>query len=246
MCALTERISMRMFVLFALTVVVTAACPAANYTGSLSYSNDTSYGFTALAINASTGWRKSSVLTWTVSNERSGAPNGFGWFYSYDIVADSFAPVAWVIETGEGFSAEHINLASVKVYDDGQLVTYNTSNISFGWFADADPIRRSMPDERYGMYWTATSPGGNNTKSTTITFWSSVAPVWGDMYSNCGGNGNRGWNSGFLTDNPQDAVSSGSVQNHVLTPGVIPEPATALLLALGGGITWLARMKQRW
>lgn len=28
--------------------------------------------------------------------------------------------------------------------------------------------------------------------------------------------------------------------------GVIPEPATAMLLALGGGLTWLIRMKQRW
>ena len=31
-----------------------------------------------------------------------------------------------------------------------------------------------------------------------------------------------------------------------VTPLAIPEPTTALLLALGGGVTWLLRLKQRW
>lgn len=224
--------TMRKLVLSVFTVFIASIGFCAVYTGSLSYSNDTSYGFSAEANNASTGWRKSSELTWTVSNEETGAPEGFNWFYSYDITADSFAPVAWMIETGEGFSASHIDLSSVNVYDDGELVDYETANISFGFFVDADPIRKSMPEGRYGMYWMATSPGGNNTKSTTITFWSNVAPTWGDLYSNCGGNGNRGWNSGFLTDNPLDAASSGSVLNHALTPGVIPEPTAMALIGL--------------
>jgi hypothetical protein len=220
--------------LSALTVFVASTAFCAVYTGSLAYSNDTSYGFSALANNASTGWRKSSVLTWNVSNEEANAPEGFNWFYSYSITTDSFAPVAWMIETGDGFSATHIDLSSVKVYDEGELVSFDTANISFGLFADADSVRRSMPEERYGMYWTATSPGGNNTKSTRITFWSNVAPAWGDLYSNCGGNGNRGWNSGFITDNPLDAASNGSVSNHLLTPGAIPEPTAMALISLSG------------
>lgn len=209
------------------------------WTGGLSYSNDVSYGFSALANNSSTGWRASSMLTWEVSDEEAGAPEGYDWFYSYTLETDSFAPVAWVIETGSGFSSNNIDLASVKVYDEGVLEPYDTSNISIGSFAEDGAVRRSMPAERYGMYWADTAEGGNNTKVTQITFWSDAAPGWGDLYANCGGNGNRGWNSGFTNTNPEVAASGGSVQNHVLAP--IPEPATISLIGISGLLALIIR-----
>ncbi|HKL22056.1 MAG TPA: PEP-CTERM sorting domain-containing protein [Tichowtungia sp.] len=210
------------------------------WTGSLSYSNDVSSGLSALGNNASTGWRKYSILDWKVSDEESGAPQGYDWFYSYTLEAEKFAPVRWVIETGSGFSSDNIDLASVEVYDEGVLTTYDsTNNISFGSFADDDDLRKNMPAERYGMFWEATSPGGQSTKITQITFWSDVAPQWGDLYANCGGNGNRGWNSGFTNANPDVAASSGSVQNHVLAP--IPEPATISLIGISGLLALIIR-----
>lgn len=223
--------SMKLWVFF---LFAPAIASAVSYSGSLAYSNLTSYGFYAENDHPqNNGWEDSSVLNWTVSNEQSGAPEGFDWFYSYKITVADFAPVRWVIETGNEFTASNIDLDSIKIYDsNNSLITYDPySKISFGAFsADTDGISL-MPAERYGMFWADTGTGGNNSQSTTITFWSDVAPAWGDLYANCGGNGNRGWNSGFEIDNPLDAASDGSVDNHVLTPGVIPEPAGVFMIS---------------
>ena len=46
----------------------------------------------------------------------------------------------------------------------------------------------------------------------------------------------NGWAYEKLADT---AIGAGAVES-------IPEPATAMLLAIGGGLVWLARLKQRW
>lgn len=236
---------MKIIKLWALFLLAPAIASAASYSGSLSYIDSTSHGFYAENDHPQdNGWQTSSALSWTVSNEESGAPDGFDWFYSYEITVDNFAPVRWVIETGNDFTASNIDLTSVKIYDsDNSQITYDpSSKISFGTFsADTEGIS-GMPTGRYGMFWDDTGTGGNNSQSTTITFWSDVAPVWGDLYSNCGGNGNRGWNSGFETDNPLDAAADGTIQNHVLTPGVIPEPSGVLMAsAVLAAAFWIRR-----
>jgi len=216
---------------FSAFFIFPAAVSAVSYSGSLSYPDGGFYAENDHPQN--NGWQDSSVLSWTVSKAESGAPDGFDWFYSYTLTVTSFAPVRWVIETGDGFTSGNIDLASVKIYDsNSNQIAYNASEkISFGNFSSDTEGVSMMPAGRYGMFWADTGTGGNNSQSTTVTFWSDIAPVWGDLYSNCGGNGNRGWNSGFLNANPLDVASNGSIDNHVLTPGVIPEPASVLLIS---------------
>ncbi|MBN1403438.1 MAG: PEP-CTERM sorting domain-containing protein [Opitutales bacterium] len=234
--------------LFAAPLMLAAyTANAAEYNGTLSYVNLVSSGFYAENDHPQeNGWEDSSVLTWLVSNEEAGAPSGYTWFYSYKITVADFAPVRWMIETGSGFNSSNIDLSSVKIYDSSSnLVAYDTANISFGNFSSSTTGLSSFPEERYGMFWAATGSGGNDSHETTLTFWSNVAPEWGDLYANCGGNGNRGWNSGFLTSTPLDAAASGSIQNHVLTPGTVPEPASVLLIALTGACGAIIRQRKR-
>jgi len=78
----------------------------------------------------------------------------------------------------------------------------------------------------------------------TISFDSDRDPVWGDFYAKCGavgGTQNTVWNEGFLDADPLAGPGDGSVLNHVLVPDTVPEPATALLMCLGG----LALLRKR-
>lgn len=230
---------------FSLSLILSwMTASGSQHTGNLSYSNDVSYGFDALALNDATGWRAYSDLSWTVSDEEAGAPAGFDWLYSYTIDTEKFAPVRWVIETGAGFTLDNIDPDTIQVAQEGTAIAYDPAvKLSFGTFESTGDSgdRRDMPGTRYGMFFDDTGAGGNNTTITTVTFWSDVAPAWGDLYANCGGNGNRGWNSGFTTLNPTDAASDGTILNHVLTPGVIPEPASAIMIGFGTGLIALIR-----
>ncbi len=205
------------------------------WTGSLSYVADVSYGFQADAANANNTWRASSQLTWTVTNEASGGPDGYAWLYTYTMEVADWAPRRMMIETSLAFTLDNIDLATVAFIVDGTPLAYDTAKISVGWHVPTTSPGtdfRDMPDTRYGLFFA--DSGANGDVSTTISFWSNAAPGWGDLYTNCGGNGNRGWNSGFLLDNPDNPPADGSISNHVLVPvgpiTPIPEPGTGLIL----------------
>lgn len=212
-------------------ILVASRGQGALYTGSLSYTNDVSYGFTANAAALANSWRRHSALSWTVSDEQADTPQGYDWFYSYTLDVFKFTPVTFMIETGTGFTAA--DLTGVALSFTGAASTNANFSYSVGWWekeGDAQgDFLREMPERTYGILFSNTSMGGQNSDgSVTISFWSKYGPAWADLYSNCGGNGNRGWNAGFSLEDPMDAPSIGSINNHVLTP--LPEPATTGLL----------------
>jgi hypothetical protein len=208
------------------------ASHAAVYTGSLSYVNDVKNGFQANASALANSWRQSSVLSWEVSNEASGGPVGLDWRYIFTLDVFKFVPTTWVIETGLGFTTNHMGQVSVTGAAASSSFSYEVGLWEKAGDAQRDFLRE-MPEKTYGILFKNTSVGGESTAGAiTITFWSDAAPVWGDLYANCGGNGNRGWNDGFSTADPLEAPSSGSLDNHVLTPGAIPEPTVVGLLSI--------------
>jgi len=234
---------MKKIILSAALAGLSLCAQATVYEGSLLY-ND---GFTALATNPNTGWPKYSKLSWTVEHQPENHPEGFDWSYTYTLAVDKFAPLRWVIETGTGFTQGNIHSAKYKIN------TYEwadaTDSITVGYFEQdndaSTPLRRDMPAERYGMFWnTSADTGGGAAEQTIITFFSDMAPMWGDLYANCGGNGNRGWNADFTTANPTDAPASGSIENHVLVP--IPEPIGVLLFIPGTALLMAWRNRSRW
>jgi len=111
-----------------------------------------------------------------------------------------------------------------------------------------------MPGDMRGLQVVATSFPGTTTLNWT--FDSDKSPVWGDFYARgaeidinpcdpCGGvsiDHAYLYNSGFLADDPTEPAANGSLDFHLLVPdsagsqegpGVIPEPATSMLEAIG-------------
>ncbi len=216
---------------------------AQSWSGGLYYENDEAFGFIGNSDAGVNGWREGVWLTWEVSNDPIGGPAGYDWKYTYTIDTHRFAPVRIMVETGSGFTTDHIDLASVAVEADGAPLAYDAfANVAIGSHQPTvgpNTLLRDMPEERYGIFFADIHGGGGNTNETSITFWSSLEPMWGDLYANCGGDGNTGWNEGFMDPNPTVAASDDSVGYHVLTP--IPEPGMAVLVAVASLIMFARR-----
>ncbi len=249
MCLPSKKISMLAVGVVGFLMAGILPCLSAPVTYTASWDNDNAlyyesgdeYGFDASATthDAEKGWTKSSILEWEVSNEKTGGPEGYDWHYEYSINVAGYAAVRWVIETGSGFTMD--NIADIEISGDDSNNEWNENeHLELGYWSEESGDLDKMPGERYGLFFKETSGGGGNTDGEiTVSFWSDMKPMWGDLFANCGGGGNRGWNEGFERDNPTGAPDDGSNDNHVLVP--TPEPSAFILLLLGSGLLAMKR-----
>ncbi|MFU8848744.1 MAG: hypothetical protein ACNA77_08515 [Opitutales bacterium] len=156
-------------------------------------------------------------------------PSGYDWYYEYVITVNAFTPQTFLLEVGQGAATGDFSNFLVQKSNPGSNNTVNT-NTALGTFTDVTIT--NLPQATYGLQFS--DMGGaersNTADVTTISFWSTKAPGWGDFFTNCGGGGNRAWNIGFTDPSPTAAAADGSLSGHLLTP--IPEPGAFSLMLL--------------
>jgi hypothetical protein len=171
--------------------------------------------------NGDTGWFP-ATFSWTVSQNLDST-----WHYEYNLDVHRADVSHFIVETSPSFGYSNLLNADypgsayeIQLHEQGSV---------------GNPY---LPDDVYGSKFGIGQEGTLEPDYTSITvsFDSDRAPVWGDIYAKCGavgGTQNTLWNEGFVTADPLDGPSDGSVLNHVLVPDTIPEPATVSLLTLG-------------
>lgn len=195
---------------------------------SASFASSTFSGELKSVDNQITGtgtWFPISV-SWTVSKLVNGL-----WHYDYTVATYQKDLSHLIIECSATFDEECIFNAQV-----------NGTNwmVDVDYYAKGSSGNPGIPDDINGIKFDATSG-----TDIHVTFDSSRAPVWGDIYLKDGA-GNVAWNgdsqglTGFTypdTD-PVVPVTNGTISNHIIVPDtvddIVPEPAG--MLALGAGI----------
>ena len=150
-------------------------------------------------------------------------PEGFAWYYEYTIVTGAFSPQALLLELGAGaqasgftnFKVEKSNPGNNSVNTNAAISTYTSGDFT------------NLPSETFGLAFT--DMGGqarqNIADITSVSFWSVYRPAWANVFTNCGGGGNRAWNEGFLRTNPNGDPDDGVNDAHILTP--VPEQSSS-------------------
>jgi len=150
-------------------------------------------------------------------------PEGFAWYYEYTIVTGAFSPQALLLELGAGAQAS--GFANFKVEKSNPGTQSVNTNAAIGTYTSNDFT--NLPAETFGLAFT--DMGGqarqNIADTTTVSFWSVYRPTWANVFTNCGGGGNRAWNEGFLRTNPNDDPHDGVSDAHILAP--VPELSTS-------------------
>lgn len=181
-----------------------------------------------------------TAMNWDVSWSGSGLVH---YSYTFEVAHHDISHLS--LELSNSFTAADITNVTLN--------GNSTSNYSIGTFTGGDVPFNTMPGDMYGIKFVIPS----NTLSATIAFDSTRLPEWGDFYARCGTRiehtlpktdpqwkqWNSAWNTGFATgetagagNDPIVAASSGSYQNHILTPdsaAVVPEPVSSTLFVIG-------------
>lgn len=166
-------------------------------------------------------------------------PSGYDWYYEYVIKVDAFTPQTFLLEVGQGTAKDDFaNFLVQKSNPDNNDVNTNTA---LGNFTDVTII--NLPQVTYGLEFSEMGGAERNNTSdvTTISFWSTNAPGWGNFFTNCGGGGNRAWNIGFTDPSPTTAAADGTLSGHLLTP--VPEPGAFNFLFLSALLFVMVRRK---
>ena len=199
----------------------------------ISYSGSLSVGAGADgSLVASGAWNDPSTsLSWTVDNTTTPGL----WHYAYTIVVPTGAISHVIVEASDGdpgpqFTAD--NLFSPLSDPNGWIEPNIEIDVHLNGLGGTggNPY---MPQDMYGIKFNASA--GSDATTLNLSFDSDRAPTWGDFYSKDGGQPKATlYNAGFTVADPLLLPDNGSIQNHVLVPDTIPEPATLSLLALGG------------
>jgi hypothetical protein len=202
--------------LIALLVVLFASvfansAKAVSYSGSLSAVDG--------GLFSTSEWQELAIMSWTVTND------GFegNWNYQYDFSVPQKAISHLVIETSLSF-------AEANLLNFSELTSLFES-VDVGEFAQNNS-NPGIPSEIYGIKIDTDGESLN----VSISFISNRAPVWGDFYAKDGVDGSNNvyaYNTGFASEDPKEAPSNGSINNHLLVPDTIPEPSVVLLSFMG-------------
>ena len=201
-----------------------------SYTGSLAAAEGELEGTGFWINNNSEQEWFPAELSWTVTDNEDGS-----WNYSYNLDVYRADVSHFILEASPSFSADNLSDASYP----GTSYEIKTHEASPGVEQQPNPF---LPQDIYGPKFEIGDAADAEPEYTSITisFNSDRDPIWGDFYAKCGktvgpeGTQNTVWNQGLLIDDPLVAPDNGSYLNHVLVPDTIPEPATMVLLVLGG------------
>ena len=199
---------------------------AVSYTGSLEVADPTP-GPGVELVGTGPWAAGPSDLAWTVTDNENGT-----WHYQYDLTVPAADISHFIIEASPSFDYGNLFNASYP----GTSYEIKTHVGSPGLGVQPNPF---LPEDIYGAKFDIGDAGSVDPdhKSISVSFDSDRAPIWGDFYAKCGNVGgiqNTIWNEGFLIADPLAPADNGSLLNHVLIPDTIPEPATMVLLGLGG------------
>ncbi|MHC4882462.1 MAG: PEP-CTERM sorting domain-containing protein [Planctomycetota bacterium] len=169
-------------------------------------------------------------LSWTVTDNEDGT-----WSYTYNLNVFRADVSHFILEASPSFDYDNLLNASYPG-TDYEIITHTASP---GVEAQPNPF---LPQDIYGPKFDIGVEGDPEPALTSITisFDSDRDPIWGDFYAKCGKTGgetgtqNTLWNAGILLDDPLAGPTNGTIDNHILVPDTIPEPATMVLLGLGG------------
>lgn len=164
-----------------------------------------------------------SHLHWDVTQGIGGI-----WDYSYTFTVPRGEISHLILEVSPNFSESDISSIS-GTFEDIEIKTYSP--------ADPGNSNPNLPGPIYGIKFDEVE-----TTTGTFTIQTLRNPVWGDFYARNGTAGNdqgvfnTAWNAGFLTADPSDPPSDGSIGFHLLVPDTnapIPDASTLLLTCTG-------------
>jgi len=203
-----------------LVALVVSPASAAIYTGTLST--------TAGTLTGTSDWATLPVtFTYAVDNETR--PGLWHYVYSISVPTEPRYP-----------AISEILIETDPVITIGNLVnvTLSAGHINTVGLFQNSGDKALMPQSLYAADFSA----GAGIRSLTISFDTTYAPFWGNLFIVRTGQA-RAWNSGF-TATSVDPVDPPSVfhPDFILRPG-IPEPSTLLILLAGASVI---RARRRW
>ena len=192
-----------------LIILASQSMAVISYSGSLSSSDG---GLEGVGAWVDPG---DSYMYWEVSqNENS------SWHYEYVLsVPNGESEIShFIVETSPTFTEDDIFNESGAFH---QIEIKNHLETSPGSPELPQDIFGIKFDDAYGHL-------------LSINFDSWRDPVWGDFYAKGGRRTpQQVWNQGLTYVDPDDAPANGSINNHILIPDTIPEPASLLVMSVG-------------
>lgn len=192
-----------------MSLVMLTPAMATTYTGSLSSSDGGLMGIGA--------WVDSGVsqITWEITQN-----NDSSWHYEYSLVVPNTAHEIghFILETSSTFTEDDVFNES-GAFECIEIKSHLATS----------PGSPELPLDVFGIKFDSTFG-----RLLSITFDSFRDPVWGDFYAKGGGQvSQQVWNTGLTYVDPLTAAADGSLNNHILVPDTVPEPASLLMISLG-------------